>query len=250
MVLWFSGTGNSQYLANEIAKELGQEVVSIFDKIKNQDYSPINSADSMIFCVPTYAWRIPIVVSDWIEKTEFTGNKNAYFVMSCGGEISNAEKYIKKLCAKKGFKYMGVKEIVMPENYIAMFGAPEEDEARDIIRKVAPLIHSVVQNIKSGEPIKAPKASAIDKLKSGIVNTAFYSICVKDKKFYVTEGCIGCGACVKLCPLNNITMDDGKPRWNGNCTHCMSCICKCPSSAIEYGSKSLNQPRYTCPKID
>ena len=40
---------------------------------------------------------------------------------------------------------------------------------------------------------------------------------------------------------------DGKPVWNGKCVHCMACICSCPTEAIEYGSKSKGQPRYTCP---
>ena len=56
--------------------------------------------------------------------------------------------------------------------------------------------------------------------------------------------CIGCGQCVKRCPMNNVAIKDGKPVWGRNCTHCMACICYCPVSAIEYGKKSVGQPRY------
>lgn len=28
------------------------------------------------------------------------------------------------------------------------------------------------------------------------------------------------------------------------CMHCMACICSCPVDAIEYGKKSVGQPRY------
>ena len=45
-------------------------------------------------------------------------------------------------------------------------------------------------------------------------------------------------------PLGNITMEDKKPHWNGNCTHCMACIGGCPSEAIEYKRKSKGKPRY------
>ena len=45
--------------------------------------------------------------------------------------------------------------------------------------------------------------------------------------------------------MNNVTIKDGKPVWGRNCTHCMACICYCPKdSAIEYGKKSVGQPRY------
>ena len=56
--------------------------------------------------------------------------------------------------------------------------------------------------------------------------------------------CIGCGRCVELCPLNNIHLENGKPVWGKDCTHCMACICYCPAEAIEYGKKSLGKPRY------
>ena len=49
---------------------------------------------------------------------------------------------------------------------------------------------------------------------------------------------------MELCPLNNIHLENGKPVWGKNCTHCMVCICYCPKEAIEYGKKSRNKPRY------
>ncbi|MFR7743510.1 MAG: hypothetical protein ACLU3I_09600 [Acutalibacteraceae bacterium] len=50
---------------------------------------------------------------------------------------------------------------------------------------------------------------------------------------------MGCGQCAKRCPMNNVTLKDGKPVWGKVCTHCMACICYCPVSAIEYGKRAL-----------
>ena len=58
------------------------------------------------------------------------------------------------------------------------------------------------------------------------------------------SACIGCGKCEKLCPLNNITLQNARPVWGSNCTQCMACICYCPTRAIEYGKKSAGKPRY------
>ena len=44
--------------------------------------------------------------------------------------------------------------------------------------------------------------------------------------------------------MNNIALKDGKPVWENACIHCMACICYCPKEAIEYGKKSVGQPRY------
>ena len=65
-----------------------------------------------------------------------------------------------------------------------------------------------------------------------------------DMPLYDLNACIGCGKCVELCPLNNIRLENGKPVWGKNCTHCMACICYCPKEAIEYGEKSKGKPRY------
>ena len=79
---------------------------------------------------------------------------------------------------------------------------------------------------------------------SGPVNPIFYKCFVKADAFTASDACIGCGQCVKRCPMNNVPLEDGKPVWGKNCTHCMACICYCPKEAIEYGKKSVGQPRY------
>ncbi|WP_411680061.1 EFR1 family ferrodoxin [Clostridium thailandense] len=71
-----------------------------------------------------------------------------------------------------------------------------------------------------------------------------YLSCVSAKGFYATDDCTSCGKCAKLCPLNNIEIAEGKPHWGQSCTHCMACICGCPSEAIEYKNKSKGKPRY------
>ena len=40
------------------------------------------------------------------------------------------------------------------------------------------------------------------------------------------------------------SLQNGKPLWGQDCTHCMACICCCPAEAIEYGKMSLGKPRY------
>ena len=76
MILYFSGTGNSAYVAKRIGKEVMDDVINLFEKIRNKDNSKLYSEDSWIIVVPTYAWRIPHIVQNWIEKTEFTGSKD------------------------------------------------------------------------------------------------------------------------------------------------------------------------------
>ena len=244
MILFFSGTGNSNYVAKRIADALGDALVNLNDRIKASDTSPVETGERVIIVTPTYAWRIPRVVRDWLLKTELHGAKNVWFVMTCGSEIGNADKYNRELCAEKAISCMGTTQIVMPENYIAMFSAPQADEAREIVAKAEPNIDCVIASIQSNHPFAPTRNNLYDRFMSGPVNPIFYKFCVKADAFTVSDTCIGCGQCAKRCPMNNVTLKDGKPVWGKNCTHCMACICYCPKEAIEYGKKSVGQPRY------
>ena len=244
MILYFSGTGNSKFVAQRIAVALGDKILNLNDRIKASDTSLVETGERVIIVTPTYAWRIPRVVRDWLLKTELHGAKNVWFVMTCGSEIGNADKYNRELCTEKGLSCMGTAQIVMPENYIAMFSAPQADEARQIVAKAEPSIDRAIAAIQRNQPFAPTRNNLYDRFMSGPVNLIFYKFFVNADAFTVSDACISCGQCAKRCPMNNVTLKDGKPVWGKACTHCMACICYCPVSAIEYGKKSVGQPRY------
>lgn len=248
MILYFSATGNSEYVANQISKELKDDTLNLLKKIRTKDFSSMYSKKPWIIVCPTYAWRIPRIVQEWFKNTKFTGNQTIYFVMTCGDSIGNASAYLHKLCKAKGLRYYGCIPIVMPDNYLVLFKPPTQKEAVEIIKKSESSIHKAALFIKSKRPYKPSKISFTDKLSSSIVNDLFYPFFVHDKKFYATDACISCGKCEQVCPTKNITLQNGKPVWKHHCTHCMACICRCPKHAIEYGKRSKGLERYTFPQ--
>ncbi len=44
--------------------------------------------------------------------------------------------------------------------------------------------------------------------------------------------CVGCGACIDVCPQGAIVVDDIAVIDAGKCVDCGACIDECPSSAI------------------
>lgn len=244
MIFYFSGTGNSKYVATRIADALGDELFSLNARIKANDTSAVEVGGRLVIVTPTHAWRLPRVVQDWLMRTELVGAGQVWIVMTCGSEIGNAAQYNRALCAKKGLTYMGTAQVIMPENYIAMFDAPQAAEAREIVKRTEPFIDSAAECIAAGRALPPPRNNFSDRVKSGPVNPAFYAFCVRARAFAASDACIGCGKCAQLCPTNNVSIQNGKPVWGDNCNHCMACICYCPTEAIEYGKKSLGKPRY------
>ncbi len=249
MIYCFTGTGNSGYAAKRIAQKTGMELVDVYDCIANGKPFETEQNETLVFVTPTHCWRIPRIVSDWMKKGALAGGHKAYFVMTCGSDIGNATEHCAGLCEELGMEYMGVGEVVMPENYVAMFPVPDTEESKQIVKAAIPVIDGFAQLISEGKALPEVRVGVVARLKSGIVNDGFYAICVKDKKFVVDDKCIACGKCAAVCVTHNIELKDGKPVWGGNCIHCMRCICDCPTGAVEYGKISVGKPRYHCPEI-
>ena len=110
-------------------------------------------------------------------------------------------------------------------------------------------VPETVNYLKLSRTFSDSRSNAYYKFMSGPVNPLFYSIFVKSDKFNASEKCVGCEKCEALCPLNNITLVNDKPVWGRECTHCMACICYCPTSAIEYGKSSIGRSRYNIESI-
>lgn len=247
MIIYFTGTGNSRYCAQQLAEQLGEECRDVFSLLRHGIAGEFVSTRPWIFVAPTYSWRLPRVLRDLIRRSSFSGSKDAYFVMTCGSDVGNAQAYNQALCREKGFRYRGTLQVVMPENYVAMFPVPEAEEARAIVAAARPVLEQGAACIREGRDFPSLHVGAVGRLKSGIVNTLFYPVCVKASPFTATDRCISCGKCEEVCPLGNIRMEEGRPRWGKQCTHCMACICLCPAEAIEYGKASQGKPRYHCP---
>ena len=244
MVIYFTGTGNSRFLARAIAAALEDELVSAPELIKQNKTGDFSSDKPWVFVSPTYGWQLPRTFVGFIENSRFAGSRRAYFIMNCGSGIGNARKGVEELCAAKDFEFMGLAEIKMPENYIAVFSAPDEKTAEKLLRIGEKKALKAAELIKAGQSIPTKNSGLLGSFLSGPVNCAFNRFTIGDKKFRVTDSCVSCGKCAENCMVNNISMENGRPVWQGKCIHCMECISRCPTEAIEYGRHSVGLRRY------
>lgn len=244
MIFYFSGTGNSFLAARQAAEELGDELVSINQCLKGGEKKGFFSERPLVFIAPTYAWRMPKVVEQWIRETKFEGNPDTYFILTCGGSVGNAAAFARKLCGEKNLCFRGLALTPMPNNYVALSNTPSKEECTAILKEAQKRISRLTARIQKGEQFPDASVSLKDRLNSGPVNRLYYPLLVHDKGFTVSDKCISCRKCALRCPLNNISISKGKPVWNGNCTHCMACIGGCPAEAIEYRSASIGNRRY------
>ena len=244
MILYFSGTGNSRYAAEVLAAVTGDDLHDMTPDLRSRKAPALHSESPWVVAAPAYAWRLPRIVESWLRGAKLTGSKQVYFVLTCGSSTGNARGKAKHLARLCGLQDMGLCSVVMPENYVAMFTVPEEELACEIIREAVPVLERAGRQILQRKPFERELPQAGGGFLTEVVNPLFYALCVKDKRFFVTDACTGCGLCEKRCPMTNIRLEDGKPVWGGECTHCMACICRCPREAVEYGRGTKGKRRW------
>jgi len=246
MVLYFSATGNTEYIARELARELDDECVNLLPRVKSGDHSVLHSEKPFILCAPVYVCEMPRFLAAYLKAQEFTGSRDVYCVFTSGGYCGISGQLARSLFRKKQMNYRGHAEVKMPRNYVANDSYPmlEREEIERRIRAARVQLKDIVAGIRAGEKLTARHIFLFETLVTVPFNPVWCKFKLTAKAFYTTDQCIGCGKCVKLCPLNNISLRDGKPLWGDRCTHCMACIGNCPAEAIEYGSITLEKEPY------
>jgi ferredoxin/flavodoxin len=249
IIFYFSGTGNSLKLARDIAGTIGNT-----DIVFMEDGFPANQHyDRVGFVFPCYAGGAPKIVLDFIHRLNLKAiSPSAYFfvVVSCNAWGGNSAHMINSLLVKKGFHLHYANAVPTVGNYIAKYH-PEKSFIDNSLERTLQ-----EANIKSAEIAGAIREKKIlSPEKWSLRKAVFYKagnvyFRIMAKKLAITDKCINCGVCVKICPANNICAGKGKPVFrNKNCAQCMACLQWCPQKAIECGDLTAARNRYHHPDI-
>ena len=138
MILYFTGTGNSKFVADYLAEKLEDEVLSLNTVIKNGDKLICESEKPYIIIAPIYAWRVPAVVEERIKNAKLKGSKSVYCIVTMGENSGNADKYLKKIITGKGMNFTGYTGVVMQNNYLFMEKMPKPRDASTALKNVIP----------------------------------------------------------------------------------------------------------------
>ena len=253
MVLYYSATGNTEFIAQELAKRLDDECVNLLPRIKSGNNSILRSEKPFVVCAPTIVCEMPRFLNAYLKKQDFLGSRDVYFIFTSGGYCGCGGLLAKKIFDKKRMRFHGYTEFRMPRNYVASDAYPQNspEEIEERITESVGRLDGVAEIIASGRELEAErKVQFWETVVTVPFNPVWAKFKLTAKDFYTTDKCIGCGKCERLCPLNNISLKDKKPVWGNSCTHCMACIGNCPTQAIEYGeiTQKEGQEKYNFSK--
>ena len=215
----FSATGNCLTTARKLAPYLDNcQIISVNSLTKERKI--IVTADTVGFVFPVYYGNMPYPVREAVSKMVFQGNPYIFAFNTCRGHVGAAPQRLEQLLRTRGQMLSYATGIKMPGNSFLNSSEVDQEylDAQDqnIAEAVMPILERSTQPLASHEllpltPVDYPNN--------------FRGITTEDT-------CIGCGTCTTVCPMDNITMADGKALIGDDCATCLACFHWCPTESI------------------
>lgn len=244
MIFYFSGTGNSQYVAKVLGDATKEAVVNITreEMEKELEYN-LKEGENLGFVFPIYWWGMPVLVEEFVRKMKVKLGVDNYIygVSTYGLQPHNGLKDLEKLLVKKGMYLDATYEVKMVDNYVVGYDIAGKEKQEVIYSQARIKIDSIIHDVAERQHSKI--GDIIGTTIKPIVHSV-YKHTDHRKKFYVTEDCTGCGYCAKNCPCQAIVMENNKPVWKENCSFCLKCIHSCPKQAVQNGKGTKERSRY------
>lgn len=248
MIIYFSATGNSKYVASRI-QQPGEEMIHIPDAVKNGIYNYTVKDGRLGIVSPTYNWTLPSIVSDFLKKMKvtFVGKPYIYYVGTYGTTTGAAAAMADRLMKDKGLSFDAMFDIKMPDTWTPIFDLYDPSHVESINRKAEKEIIKLEKQIN--KQLEGKHMGLTTPLFTGMIGKVVYDTRTrKTSNFTVEESCIGCGLCAKCCPAEAIEIKDGRPVWVKNkCVMCLGCLHRCPKFAIQHGEKTALHGQYVNP---
>ena len=245
--IYLSGTGNTKHCIEKMvalwdssAKTIPLESDNVMEEIQKHD--------TVILGYPTQYSNIPYMVKDFINKNNALWNEKKILCVATMGAFSgDGAGCAARLLKKYGAVILGGLHIKMPDSVCdSKLLKKSIAQNKEIVIQADKKIELVVQQIKQGKYPKEGITFASHFI--GLIGqrlwfygkTAGYT-----DKLKINENCIGCGKCVSLCPMKNISLQKGKAVADKKCTMCFRCISHCPQKAITLlGNEVQEQCQY------
>ncbi len=235
-VLYFTATGNSLY----VAKSFGAEVISIPTMIKQDCYEFSDDKIGIVF--PLYSNKVPQHIENFLLKAKFNCDY-LFAVMTYGIYSGAAQNHLLDIAKVGGHDFSYIAKVKMVDNWLPGFKMESQIKSEpkkhieEQLERVTADVGESKKMIDNGSLFNrlwtqymvnaAKKPNKKEGLQGGSIGNGI-------KNFVTIDGCIGCGTCSKVCPVDNIEVDkENKNITLGDyCLSCFACTHNCPVNAI------------------
>lgn len=245
VIFCFSGTGNSLHSAITIAEELrNTDIILMKESTKGYDAS---KAECIGFVFPVYYWTMPQFIKEYIQTLSLNSNAYCFAIATSGGFFINVLNDLEKELNQKNISLSYSNKLSMVANYVVEY--EPFPKAKPALKKANNKLCTISSDITKRKTNKPANSNILKEGLRKIPLQFSKYLEKKDSGFHISDDCISCNLCQKICPRENIVMENEKPTFLHHCSQCMACIVYCPKYAINYNNKTQKRTKYHYPDI-
>lgn len=243
LIIYFSQTGGTE----KIAKKIEQGILNTgnsceITRIKEARFKDLNSFDLIGIGTPTFYYREPINVRNFIQAMDDVDGKHCFLFCTHGSIIGNTFYYMSEELTKKGyliissFDSYSESSLQFYPKVMHTTNHPDQIEIEEAIRFGERLCEISLQ-VQNGESKLIPKFKLIED--TWWANDSKSSTPKVLKRLFPefklnTDKCTQCLTCQEKCPVGAINIEVEPPEiQNEGCIYCLYCEKLCPEGAIE-----------------
>jgi len=195
---------------------------------------------------PVAAFSTFPLVWRFVEALPPGQGRPVFLLATMGGMAGLLAGPMHGLLTNKGYHPVGVRQIVMPDNYLrirpAETCAKRQAKGRLQAEEFARALLAGRACWNRFCPVPYPVVRWLWRRQERFF---FHPTA---RRFQVDPAlCTGCGRCAKLCPVDNIRQasdeNDGQPMFKDHCQICLRCVAFCPTRAIIGGGPGRGRYR-------
>lgn len=230
-ILYFSGTGNSAYIAKGFARRMGADCHSIEEDV---DFAALLDAhDTVAVCYPIYGSCVPRIMREFaVKHSTILGEKKLIILctqMMFSGDGARAFARLLPGCDEN---VIYAEHFNMPNNISNFWLFPIGEGERKRKQHAADRrLECICHNIQGGI-VRRRGWGGFSTLLGKLQNSGWPAIEEKRNGSFIADGdCNLCGLCVRHCPMGNLELTEAGVTQKSNCILCYRCVNLCPQKA-------------------
>lgn len=195
-----------------------------------------SNAPDIVLAYPIYYSNLPKIVHDFIcANPTLWHNKRIYLIATMGLFSGDGTGVAARLLKKYGACIIGGLHVKMPDcicDVKALKRTP--DKNKQLVDAAVKQLTAAATQLKKGVPttdglgFPAHMAGLFGQRLWFCGKTRHYT----DKLKIDARACIGCGKCISICPMHNLSLCGRTASSQNRCTMCYRCVNQCPQKAI------------------
>lgn len=211
---YFSPTGGTKKTGEIFCNALFEQIEA--RNLGKQEKEDVHS-DVVVVAAPVFGGRIPTFMTEQLKVLNGNGKKVITLAVYGNRHYDDAVLEMNDVLKGAGFQIVASAALLAQHSIVPAAGAGRPDE-KDVaeIKKFAA---DVEAKLESGNE-EAPEVPG---------NVPYKEMKKNPATPISGEGCIGCGACARICPVSAITVEGKTVSTDyDKCFMCMACTSVCP----------------------